>query len=382
LLVEALTSTSPRLQATAVAELTSIEGAGFGKRINELPPRAQVQAITALADTGKQDILPVLEQHLTSGADSVRVASLRGIGKLGSAKHISVLATRAASATGDEQAAARAALGAIRGKEADSAVLTAITTTDPKVKIELIRAAGERGISTAPDILLKTASHENRAVRLESIRALRETAGSADISALVSLLVKTANETDRKEYERTVAAAIRRSKDAPISELVAAYKTATDTDLQVSLLGVMGTVGSSEALPIIRQALTSSNADVQRAAINTLASWPSPEPAKDLLTLAQSAPNAVHQILGLRGYVRLVQLPSDRAPAETAKMLSAGMAAAKRPEEKKIVIAAAQRVITPESVDLVKATLDDPAVAPEAKAAITTLERGLMYRKN
>ena len=44
-------------------------------------------------------------------------------------------------------------------------------------------------------------------------------------------------------------------------------------------------------------------------------------------------------------------------------MLAAGMAAAKRPEEKKIVIAAAQRVIAPESLALVRTVLSDVAVS-------------------
>ena len=108
----------------------------------------------------------------------------------------------------------------------------------------------------------------------------------------------------------------------------------------------------------------------------------SSRPAGPSLSLAQTSTNAAHQVLALRGYVRLVQIPTNRPPAETARMLAQGLAAAKRPEEKKIVIAAAQRVITPESLALVKTLISDPVVAAEAKAAVTALERGLMYRRN
>jgi hypothetical protein len=57
------------------------------------------------------------------------------------------------------------------------------------------------------------------------------------------------------------------------------------------------------------------------------------------------------------------------------------LAAAKRSEEKKIVIAAAQRVVTPESLQLVKSVAGRPFVAAEAQNAITALERALSYRK-
>lgn len=382
LLTAALKGDSPSLRAASIQELATIEGVGLAASLSEFPPRAQIQIIDALVRSGKGDVLPVLEKSLASDNESVRVASLQGIGKLGTAKQVPLLAGRAASSTGDEQAAARAALGLIRGKDADEAVLSSIAAADPKTKVELIRASGERGIQTAPPILLQTAGDANRAVRLESIRALRETAGPAQAPALTSLLIQTKDENDRKELERAVAAAIRRSKDAPITELANGYKASTDPAVQASLLSVMSAVGNSQALPVVREALKSSNADVQRAALNSLAAWPSADPLPDLLTLAQSAPNAAHQVLALRGYVRLVQIPSSRPPSETAKLLSAGLAAAKRPEEKKIVIAAAQRVITPESVDLVKSLVNDPAVGAEAKAAMTVLERGLMYRRN
>lgn len=58
------------------------------------------------------------------------------------------------------------------------------------------------------------------------------------------------------------------------------------------------------------------------------------------------------------------------------------MSAAKRAEEKKLVLAAAQRVVCQESLDLVKSVLAGAEVASEAKLAVTALERGLAYRRN
>ena len=135
---------------------------------------------------------------------------------------------RAANAAGDEQTAARTALGAIRGDAADAAILQAIPGAEPKVKVELIRAVGERGITSAAEVLLAGASDTNRPVRIESIRALRETAGPRQVAALLPLLAKTSNENDRREFERTVASAIRRSKEAAVGDVLAAYKSAAD----------------------------------------------------------------------------------------------------------------------------------------------------------
>jgi hypothetical protein len=263
----------------------------------------------------------------------------------------------------------------------DEAILHAIPAAPAKTKVELIRATGERGSSGASDVLLKTAVDADRGVRRESIRALRETAGPPAVPALVALLVAAQDANDRKEYERTVAAAIRRSKEAPVAEVLAAYGAAADNAARTSLLSVLSMVGNPQALPVLRQALKADQSDIRRTAINALAEWPSAEPAPDLLALAQSSSDLTQHVLSLRAYVKLVQIPSDRSPAETAGMLAAAMAAAKRADERKLVLGAAARVICEESLAMAKAAAADPAVAGEAKLAIQTLERGLSYRK-
>ena len=380
-LISALQSESPAIQAMAIGQLAVLDRAELAKRFTELPSRAQVQAVSALINAGKADVVPVLEEALTSKDESVRVASLQGLARLGSAKHIEALANRAASSTGDEQTVARAALGGIRGKDADAAVLSALKTAGPKVKVELIRAVGERAVTTAPAILIEYATDSDRKVRSESIRALRDTAGEEQVRPLLELLLKTEDENERAELERTVAAAIRRSNGASVGELTRAYQSTRDTELQSALLAVMATVGNSASLPAIREAVKSNDADLQRAGINALAAWPSPEPADDLLTIARDASAPGLQVLAIRGYIKVVQIPSTRPPAQTARMLGAALPLAKRPAEKKAVIAAAQRVVAPESLEVVKAAAADPAVAAEAQAAITALERGLLYRK-
>jgi HEAT repeat protein len=379
-LVAALHDESPDIQAVAIRELAT-SGFDLGAERKQLPPPAQVRVLAALADRAGQGSLPVFQDAATSDSEPVRIAALRGLGVVGGAASVDLLAERAANTTGEEQEAARASLSRLRGAGVDEAILHAIPAAPAKTKVELIRATGERGSSGASDVLLKTAVDADRGVRRESIRALRETAGPPAVPALVALLVAAQDANDRKEYERTVAAAIRRSKEAPVAEVLAAYGAAADNAARTSLLSVLSMVGNPQALPVLRQALKADQSDIRRTAINALAEWPSAEPAPDLLALAQSSSDLTQHVLSLRAYVKLVQIPSDRSPAETAGMLAAAMAAAKRADERKLVLGAAARVICEESLAMAKAAAADPAVAGEAKLAIQTLERGLSYRK-
>jgi len=377
----ALKSGSMRLQAASIRALARLEGSALAKELPDVPERAKVEIVAALADTGQAEVRPVLVEAAGNQSEAVRVAALNGLARLGTAADIPMLAGRAAAASGDEQAAARLALGAVRGEGVEAAMLQAIPGAEPKVKVELIRAVGERGAAAAAEVLLAAASDTSRPVRVESVRALRETAGPRHIPALLALLAKAANETERKDLERTVASAIRRSKEDAAGDVIEAYKNASDADLRISLLNVLSAAGPATALPLVRQALQDANPDIQRAALNALSGWPSPEPMDDLLTLARTASDPVRQILALRGYFRLVQLPSSRTPAETARLLQTAMAAATRPEEKRAVLAVAQRLVCPESLELARSALKDTQVAAEAQLAATTLERALSFVK-
>lgn len=109
--------------------------------------------------------------------------------------------------------------------------------------------------------------------------------------------------------------------------------------------------------------------------------WPTPAPIPDLLEIAKGDANPAFQILALRGYVRLVGLPVNRPPAETAGLLAQAMSMARQPDEKKAVLALLPQAICPESLKIAQEAMNDGAVASEAKMAADRLRRALTPRK-
>jgi len=381
LLRAALESGAARLEGVAARELARLEGVALAKGMTDLPERAQVRILAALTDAGGVKVRPVLLEVASGGTEAVRAVAMSGLAKVGTTADIPLLATRAATAAGEERAAARAALADLRADGTDAAILQLLPGAEPKVKLELIRAMGGRGITSGSEVLLSAAAGTDQTVRVESIRALRETAGTAQMPALVALLVKATAEGERRECERTLAAVIRRSPETPVAGVIEAYRAANAPAVQVSLLNVLSAVGNSTALEVVRQALQDPAADVQRGALNALANWPTPDPLDDLLALARSTGDATRPVLALRGYIKLAQIPSSRTPAATAVLLGTAMTVATRGEEKKSTLAALQRVVCPESLDVARQSLSDPLVAAEAKVAVETLERALAFVK-
>jgi HEAT repeat protein len=375
-LMEALRGDDAGLQAVAIGALAQSAASQLMAEIPRLNEAGQVRALGVLAERGDSSALPSFTAGLKSTSKAVRIAALDGIGRMGDASAVPAVAGLAASGDGFEQTAARASLVRIHGKDADRAVSDTILTAETKVKLELIRAAGERGTATAAPALLKMARDADDEVRRASLRALRDTGSANEISGLVELVAKPVQPGDRTDTVRSLAAVLRRSDPSRISDVLAAFAVARDMETRTSLMQVMGQSGNAKVLPILRTGLQDQDAELKRAAILALTDWPDGVPIPDLIKTARTASNPAHQVLALRGALRLVGLPGTRGtPGENVQVLAEAMSLAKQVEEKRAVLALLIRFPTKEALDLASASVNDSAVSAEAKAAVARLER-------
>ena len=95
----------------------------------------------------------------------------------------------------------------------------------------------------------------------------------------------------------------------------------------------------------------------------------------DLLAVAKNGGSPTLQVLALRGYLKLVALPSDRPAAENARLLAEVMPLAKQTAEKRTVLALVANYPCKESLQIAEASINDDAVANEAKAAVDKINR-------
>ena len=133
----------------------------------------------------------------------------------------------------------------------------------------------------------------------------------------------------------------------------------------------------TKALAAVRAALKDENAQIKDAAIRALSGWPDVTVLDDLLDLATTAPEANQKIIALRGYVRLVGLPSKRPPAAALKMYQQAMAAATRPDEKKLILGGLGQVRHVEAMKMAEGCLGDKALTEEAAAAVVNIAKAI-----
>ncbi len=380
-LIDILKGNNRQMQAVAIGLISEMPGSKITQSlIRELPgmgPLGQVQLLSALAKRGDTKALPAVIKQVTSGSVEVRIAALEVIGALGNETVVLLLAQTAAVNTGTEQKAARESLYRLRGNKVNQTIIDNLNRAEAKVKVELIRSIGERSIKAGATTLLKTAQDSDRTVRRESFKVLSDVGGAEHLSALLDLLVKTQYSSERKAAEKTIVSILKKTENAGLGQVLAAATNITELKARCSLLGILGKIGDNRALSVLRKALADSNGDVKRAAILALSEWPDAGPAAELLSVAKNDAVVVRQVLALQGYIKLVSLPSKRSASQTVKLLQDGMDVAKRPEEKKAVLAVLPQFACTEALKMAQNCETDSALAAEAKLAVEKIKKAL-----
>lgn len=383
MVLDILKSGDQEMQAVAIAMVKDMSGTdvteALAKELPNLSARSQVMLLSALSDRCDPAALPAVSAAAKAKDPSVRIAALRALGQLGGGESVELLAQAAAVTTGDEQKAARDGLYRLRGPDVDQVILAAIPKAEPRVKVELIDAVGERNVRTGVSVLLATAKDSDRKVRIESLRVLKVVAGPAEMPALVDLLINAQSSSDRNEAQKTVAAVAHKieDQDRQAEAVLAVLPKVKPIPSRCALLGVLGKIGDNTALPVLTAALKENNTEVQTEAIRALAEWPGPAPLLDLLKVAESSDNKVHRILALRGFVRLLGLESERSAEQSLELYKKAMSLAPDTGEKRRVLSGLGGVESPVALQMAVEYLDDKSLFREASSAAVKIASGI-----
>jgi len=383
IVLDILRSNDQEMQAAAIAMVKEMPGIevteALAKELPNLLAKSQVQLLSALGDRGDVAARPAVVAALKTEDQSVRIAALRALGQLGDDSSVELLAQAAAGAKGAEQKAARDSLYRLRGPNVDKVILAAIPKAEAKTKVELIGSVGQRNITAGVATLLETAKDSDRKVRTGSLRTLKVVAGPEHLPALVELLIKAKSSSDRTEAQKTIAAVAHRieDKNRQAASVLAALPSVKETAARCSLMNVLGRIGDNSALPVLNAALKDENVEVQTATIRALADWPTPEPAAELLKVAESSGNKVHRILALRGFVRLLGLASERPAGETIEMYKKAMRLSPDAGEKKKVLSGLANTKSLAALQMAAGYLDDETLSVEAGAAVINIAGGI-----
>ncbi len=335
----------------------------FSKLLPKLSPENQIQLLGMIENRVDKASHQYVLQTLNSKEPLVRIASLNALSKIGLANDVIAIAFIAANKSGDERRAARSCLDLLNNKNVDETIVANIANVKNPVKIELIRAVGTRGISSAFDTLIKNINSKDRRVRTAAYTALAEVATVKNLFTLTDKLFTITNSTDRKRMERTISKVSAKYPDNSFANfLLKKYNVVNSINDKCSVLRLLGYTNNISALELLRKESKDDNEEIKTAAITGLSSWATPAPLNDLLDALKNAKSEKVRKAAWKGFTTFI--PMDKSLSDSAKieMFKISLKYAKTSNEKNLALDGIGHIDNFASLAALKEYYNDPTV--------------------
>lgn len=337
--------------------------------LSKAPPARAPLLVTVLADRGTAAALPAIAQAATAGGSrDLRLAAVRGLGRLGDAAGLQALLATAADPDAELAAAAKTAIGELSGGKIDAEIRARLPQAQGAAVVPLLELVGRRRIDAVPEVVAAMASSD-KAVRSAAVTALGEIADLDRLSVIVEQLVKPRDAEDRAVATKALrAAAVRMPDRDACAERLAAAVAAAPAETKVVLLDVLGEVGGPRSLAAIASAAGSGDPALQDAGTRLLGGWMTADAGPVLLDLAKKLPEGKFQSRSFRGYLRIARqfAPSDAAGAAMCRQ---AFASARDVDDKRFVLEALKTIPARESIELAVEAGGTPELRDAARAA-------------
>ncbi|MHB1037819.1 MAG: HEAT repeat domain-containing protein [Pirellulales bacterium] len=358
-------------------DVTQALAADLGK----LHADRQIVVLETLGQRAKADTLPAILALAKAGTATVRVAAIRAATATGNASIAPVLTAMLGDADQDVARAAQENLAALPGAEVDAAVMAMFAGSDPPQRLKALELIGLRRMTAAVPALLKAASDGDAPVRSAALRRVGELGGPKELAAVLDLLAGPASEGRGAAEQAAAALASKADQPEESTAQIADRLAGAQPAQKVSLLRVLATVGGANALKAVRAALADPEAEVHAAAVRALGTWKTAEVVPDLLALAQNAANPTDKTLGLSGYLAWAAKEEVAADQRLA-MCRQAAGIVREVEQKKLLLAAASTIASPEAIAIAEPYLGDTSIRDEACAALVSVAETLLKGRN
>jgi HEAT repeat protein len=347
----------------------------FAAQLPKLNAAEQAGLLSALADRGDTAALPaVIELLPTSRDETVRAAAVGAVGSLGTAADLPLLLKSLADGSAAEKAAARAAIGRLRGDAVPGEIAAAIKTSSPPVRSTLIEILADRRALATVNEILAAATGNDAKVRAAAVAALAQLASAEHTPRLFEAVLKAEKGPERDTTEKAFALVVGRIDDAGqrANTVLSAWSKCSAAD-QIALLPTLGRVGGEKIYAVVKAAMASDDSQRREAGLRALCNWPDTTVSDELLGLAEQADTAAHRAMTFQAFVRIGSTRDNRTDLERLDRMKQAMSAAKTDEERALVVNRCRTAYSIESLRYVLPYLEQPTFVQLACETIVEL---------
>lgn len=350
-------------------------------QLEKLAADNQILVIQTLGMRGDAAALGAIFALAGSGPKSVRMEAIRALPEIPDASAVPVLVGLLDDADGEISKNAQEALAALPGPEADAAVMEMLTSSQAGRRLTSLELIGRRRMTASIDALLEAAQDADAKVRQTALKKVGELSGPAQLPALLDLFMSLETSQDLSAAEQALRNICVQFDDRQLctGKLVSLLPQTTPAR-KSTLLRVLSTLGGTNALQAVREAVRDSDEEVHSAAIRALGAWKSAEAAPDLLALAKTAANPKDKTLCLRAYLSMASRP-DISPDERLSMCRQGDELVQQDDEKRLLLAALGSIESVEALAMIVPYLNESALRDVAGTACVSVGEKMVQQK-
>jgi type 1 glutamine amidotransferase/HEAT repeat protein len=351
----------------------------LASQLKNLSADAQPDLIEALADRNDAAAVPALLAAAKHDDDAVRRAAIQGLGRIDNAADaVEPLLAVAARPPGEAGDVARRALAQMSGSGINPILVQKMRNADPAERLEALRALTARGAKAHVTDIFIAAEDVDPAVRFLAIESIGRLGAEQHYPLLVSIVALAESQEERDGGQDAILKLSDRVEAGParVQPIISAL-TGSPVPGQVVCLSLLSKLGGDAALEAVRQAIQDKNPKVREAAVNALAQWPDAGPIDDLRGLLASAEHRSLRPLAIRGYIRLIGMPSDRTVSSTLELYETTMMLADELEVKRLVMAGVSELVEADALRYVESYAEDAEIGPDANKAARKIKKAL-----
>jgi HEAT repeat protein len=382
LIVDAITSGDSATQCAALELAAKMPGSSVTAQLAGLLPKVsmpiQIALLQCLDQRGDPAASSAVVQLVNNPDPNVREGAITALGDLGDESAAVTLASCAASSTGEQRTTARQSLVDLRHGPVTQALIFGLGDGPPKLRLEIIRALGDRGDAVAAPKILELTRSDDAAISSASFQALGTLGGPDQVSDLLQVVVQSTNDDARSGAANALGFISQRLESEHAQWDIQSFVNAVNTappQARIALLPICSGLSDPPVRGALRSAVAESNADIREAAIDALCETHDVELLPDIQKIACGDPDNRFRTVAIRGCVRMatdeevVKLPVPQKIDLFKAILDTQLDIA----QKRLVLSGLQEIPDQQALALVTPMLDDPSVRTEAAQAVVQI---------
>jgi len=197
------------------------------------------------------------------------------------------------------------ALNRIPAKDCAAPLIKAYNTAGNDVKALILSIMSSKKNEALADTALLATLSEDKGVRKEAFKALKNIAVYAQTSKIVEMMKNSESSTDLKGFQGALVAAAFGKEEQVSGQVLKEIKKGSSARSNIAMIQVLSRLGGSNAYNGLVSLYESGSETVQKEAVRTLAKWTSLDQSSELIKLT-ALTDGSNRILLLRGLSAMI----------------------------------------------------------------------------